>query len=231
MNDVVGAAFDEWAGMYDAHYSEKIDLAEDRALGRLLSDFIHREDCLIDFGCGTGKVLDLLEDDPFGYIGIDLSPRMIEEAAQTHGLDRKSWLVGDMTDMIVNGGYATCVTSLYGSPSYAPFGAVAREAYRVLEPDGWCCLMPYALGRLDRKRPVQALSNVFTVDHLEAMRAMYDAGFVCVDVQGFSSARLDRLARWLPQSWLDARFVRHLHGEAIARPDDCAFLLVTGIKP
>jgi SAM-dependent methyltransferase len=92
-----------FARFYDAHLSDHM-----RAIGLAIARF-HRdtgvapEDCtLLDIGCGTGRLMESLLAERYRAIGIDLSPAMLDVAADcladaiSHG--RARLIAGDATD-------------------------------------------------------------------------------------------------------------------------------------
>ena len=85
----------EVAAAYDDNYSDPLSLAENRVLSRLLDETMERTPYLIprilDVGCGTGLVPDLLRAMPQWegywedrYLGVDASIPMLNRAQQKH---------------------------------------------------------------------------------------------------------------------------------------------------
>ena len=50
-----------------------------------LSEFMKKDDCIVEYGCGYGRILNLLWDKGFkNLIGFDLSPKMLERGKKEH---------------------------------------------------------------------------------------------------------------------------------------------------
>lgn len=184
----LSAIFDQWADHYDAEYVRLIDKMEDEYVGSWLrTRFPGKLPAFVfDMGCGTGKGCELLRLTGGMYHGIDCSANML--AVAVHRWPKAMLLLGDMASTsAVSNSYAL-VISLFGSPSYAPFGRVCREAFRLLRPGGYACLMPYAPARLLRDREIQAADYAHFVGDIEARAQMLSAGFMSetVHVRHFS---------------------------------------------
>ncbi len=141
----VAAAYDHVAGKYDGTYQDPLHRAEDRWLARWLRRRLpdDRPDLLtVDLGCGTGWLLDQLPDlDP--YLGLDISPGMLEVARRKH--PGRRFAEADMAE-IGQLPTASCaaVVSTFGSLNYHPRPAqVLAAAYRVLAPGGRLLLLTY----------------------------------------------------------------------------------------
>ena len=99
---------------------------------------------LLDVGCGTGPMIELLTRELPGksYTGLDLTPRMIEVANQK-GIDGARFVVGDAEDLPFDDGsfdVVICANSFHHYPRPLRFfGEVAR----VLRPDGRLVLRDY----------------------------------------------------------------------------------------
>ena len=91
------ALYDDWADLYDKVYAY-LDYDLDFWLGQANA----AGGPVLEMGCGTGRVALALADAGFDVTGIDISPRMIEQAkakAKTRGLaDRSTFIVADMAE-------------------------------------------------------------------------------------------------------------------------------------
>jgi ubiquinone/menaquinone biosynthesis C-methylase UbiE len=123
--------FDERAATYD-------DSAMHRGLASAVAAFadLSSVDAILDVATGTGLVLRALRDRGFGgaVTGVDLSPRMIEEARRH--LPDADLVVADATRLPFDDAsfdLVTCVTGLQLFPH--PDAAIA-EWTRVLRPGG-----------------------------------------------------------------------------------------------
>lgn len=108
-------------------------------LERLLQDVKGK---VLDVGCGTGRVLDMLNE--VEYVGIDSSPEMIEKAGEGQ------FLVGDGLDIPFLDGEFDVVLSiavLHHVPSRKLRRRFVREMKRVLQPQGKLIVTVWNLNR------------------------------------------------------------------------------------
>ena len=101
-------------------------------------------DNVLDVGCGTGPVIELLSKKypEKRFVGLDITPAMIE-VAQSKKLPNAEFIVGDAENLpFGDGGFdaVLCANSFHHYPNP---GAFLREAYRVLRPGGKLILRDY----------------------------------------------------------------------------------------
>ena len=92
--------FTKAAEVYDSNHAGIYEMCKDDyppILAELRKDGF---DDLLDVGCGTGPMIELLAAEIPGkrYIGLDLTPRMIE-VANAKGIDGARFVVGDAEDL------------------------------------------------------------------------------------------------------------------------------------
>lgn len=114
-------AYDIVADEYDLSFSSDISLAEDRVIKSDLKEFFDGGSVL-DIGCGTGYLLDLMPITPSRYTGIDISGRMIEVARKKHPEHQfiKSDAYAFLSGLIKSGEKYDYIISLWCALSYAP---------------------------------------------------------------------------------------------------------------
>lgn len=79
--------YDEYANKYDTRYTSQMCLQEDLSIYNALIDISDlNTKKIVDLGCGTGFLLDLMENkiDISNYLGIDVSAEMIECARKKY---------------------------------------------------------------------------------------------------------------------------------------------------
>jgi len=99
---------------------------------------------LLDVGCGTGPMIELLTEEypDRHYVGMDLTPKMIE-VANAKGLKNAEFIVGDSEDMpFENESFDVliCANSFHHYPDPQKF---FNEVKRVLRPNGVLVLRDY----------------------------------------------------------------------------------------
>ena len=141
---VVREEWDAIADVYDVSYRWPVDIAEDALIAKWLRRITDHDGRILDLGCGTGALLDLCPVKPGRYVGVDLSPRMVELAQEKH--PRHKFVVSPMEDFAAGlSGFASIV-SLYGSLSYVHPAAWPRVCQRNSELGTRVHLMPLAQG-------------------------------------------------------------------------------------
>jgi ubiquinone/menaquinone biosynthesis C-methylase UbiE len=240
-HSAVAAAYDLVASVYDRAHLQKKSLAENasilKLLGRLLAEAPARSR-ILDLGCGTGFPLDHLRIGIFRYIGVDVSPRMLEEARAKHPNHR--FMLGSMEALggLIPSNSQDLVISLFGSLSYAEPAAVSAEVERVLRPGGRYLLM--ALSRRYRHRSTYILNGSGNGNGDGIARTFWDRGmarkyfgpdrFEECKLWGMSRL-IDQLPEWLPQKAFGA--VCELEQRFIGQrwPESSYFLIMSGRKP
>src|SRR5580693_9220146 len=128
----VRSAYNGVAAKYDQAHLQRKSIAENYVLRWLLKGMGGGP--VLDLGCGTGELIEIMGLDPCHYFGLDLAPGMISRAREKH--PRYTFEVGDMEDLRMTRGSWPCITSIFGGFSYTAGDRVADEIARVLEPGG-----------------------------------------------------------------------------------------------
>ncbi len=135
----VARLFDEYAPRFEEHLVRGLEYqAPDHVLAMIKTHVPLRDTLLdvIDLGCGTGLCGRLLRPLARLLVGVDLSPRMIEQATQTGVYDRL--IVGDVAEQLLAHPQAFDLIAAADVLNYlgdlCPTLAAAREALR---PGRW----------------------------------------------------------------------------------------------
>jgi SAM-dependent methyltransferase len=147
------AYWDAQAYQYDALYQSRWSQLEDEWLLRSLAWLAEKDSCtILDLGCGTGLGYALVSqvNSSVQYIGLDLSPRMVDVCLSKW--PTADFRQGTMTDLAqFRPGSIDCVLLISSAFSYSENGGVTlREINRVLRPGGRLLLT--ALGRWSLRR-------------------------------------------------------------------------------
>lgn len=150
----VAALYDDLAGSYDSRYDDDLAASENATYASWLSSPSLPYDSVLDLGCGTGLLLDLLGDviDPRLYVGVDPSEGMlarhrakhpeyvsVQQTAEEYLDVHAPWASRGMSwDLIVAG---------FGAASYIDPDVIAHLPNQ-LSPHGVGLLMTYKRGYL-----------------------------------------------------------------------------------
>ena len=101
---------------------------------------IHDGDTVLDVACGTGDVgFEILKKHSVSITGIDLSPKMIENAqgkARQKKLDNITFIEGDAENLPLDDNSVDCLTISYGFRNISNYEQALEEFLRVLKPGG-----------------------------------------------------------------------------------------------
>jgi SAM-dependent methyltransferase len=152
---LIRARWDQKAGRWDADLADAhFHLNDDDAYCRFLADAettvadrseFCRGHLLVDLACGTGLILEHFLEHFAGGIGLDLSPRMLDMAAQ-RSLPGTQWVLGNCFELASHMTAAGAVFSRgillshYG-PRWAPL--LLRQVQQALVPDGGFAILDF----------------------------------------------------------------------------------------
>lgn len=92
-------------------------------------------DNLLDIGCGTGYLIDLLKKHKAQYTGLDLSPNMIK-IAKSKNIKNAKFIEGVSDNLPFDDNTFDVVTCSQSFHHYPDTDKALKEAYRVLKPGG-----------------------------------------------------------------------------------------------
>lgn len=132
-----------------------------RVLGKLQ---LRGDECLLDAGCGTGKLTRLLlENLPRGrVVGLDLSRNMLLHARQNLKPDFGGRVQFVAADLVVLP-FDNCFDGIFSTASFhwvLDHDALFRSLYRALRPSGWLHAQCGGIGNIERlRRRVRVLAQ------------------------------------------------------------------------
>lgn len=112
--------YNDIADYYDMLFNDDDSLMENRDVWGMLNRYLDGR-CVYDIGCGTGLLLDMVNDARYtleGYCGIDPSRRMIEIARERNEGKRFNIDRFETYRTMIHKDKPTVVVSLYGSMNY-----------------------------------------------------------------------------------------------------------------
>lgn len=158
----------------------KRSLIGDAALNPFILRHVPRCVAAADLGCGSGDLLPVLRKKAARVIGVDRSPRMLEEARRRHLADSRRGALelrlGDLERLPLRDGEVDCAVICLALHHLPNPGEGLIEAARVLEPDGTLIVVEWI------------------AHHDESMRARFQDRWL-----GFEPAILER---WLVRAGL-----------------------------
>lgn len=131
--------FDGYAEAFESHLVEKLDYHMPELIGTVVRHLLQpgtRLD-ILDLGCGTGLMGEVLRDVAGRLVGVDISPKMVDKTrakgiyAEAHADDLLNFMHRSTTgsfDLVVAADVFVYLGDLQ---------AIFREAFRLLRPGGW----------------------------------------------------------------------------------------------
>jgi len=110
------AAFDFVAERYDDKWDTAPGRADELYIRHQLRDILETDKKILDAGCGTGLLLDLVDIPSDRYVGVDVSVGMLERGAEKH--PSHDMFFGDITSPHDIGSGFGAYISLFGVWSY-----------------------------------------------------------------------------------------------------------------
>jgi demethylmenaquinone methyltransferase/2-methoxy-6-polyprenyl-1,4-benzoquinol methylase len=117
---------------------------------------------VFDLACGTGDIAFEAARRGATFVGLDITPRMIELARRKPEAAGSAWMVGDMLALPVADATFDVVTTGYGLRNVVDLRRALAEIHRVLRPGGRLC-------SLDFDRPEGRMKRGVYITYLTAV--------------------------------------------------------------
>lgn len=136
--------FTKAAKVYETDHAGIYEMCKDDYPPMLAELEIDPFDNVLDVGCGTGPVIELLAKKypEKHFVGLDITPAMIK-VAQSKGLSNADFLVGDAENLPFGDESFDAVLCSNSFHHYPNPGAFLHEAHRVLRDGGKLILRDY----------------------------------------------------------------------------------------
>lgn len=137
--DYVRELFDQYADTFESHLVQKLAYRTPQLLGDVLAEHIGRARNLsiLDLGCGTGLMGEVLRDIGGRLVGVDISPKMVEKTL-AKGLYEEAY--ADDLLAFMQRSPAASYDLIVAADVFVYLGElreIFRESLRLLRPGGW----------------------------------------------------------------------------------------------
>ena len=215
----VGHAYDALADGYDRFHVDAKSLAENDFIARRLARRVGPHTRVLDLGCGTGLLLDLLSIREDRYVGVDVSHGMLDGARRKY--PRHRFVQADAQQLDAVMGQFDLVVSLFGSPSYCGLASLARSVERRRVSGGGHFLMYCGPRYIQRSTYINKNTHLLQSYDAAALRDAYPGS----RVWGMSCA-VDVAPRATPTSIMRQLLAFDAKTAGRIAPDLCFFLVV-----
>lgn len=109
--------YDVIASKYDTLFRDETSLVENREVGAMLPPL---NGSILDIGCGTGLLTEIIKIDPRTYLGVDPSIGMLTQFKKKHSEFAQRLVNEPFTGKNIDCKNFDNIVALFGSPSYLP---------------------------------------------------------------------------------------------------------------
>ncbi|HLD21668.1 MAG TPA: class I SAM-dependent methyltransferase [Patescibacteria group bacterium] len=199
------------------HFSDTRS-AQWREVQQLIHHYVKPRNRVLDLGCGNGRVADLVNQIKASYIGIDVSPQLIELARRLHPKNEfhtGSMMHIDAADHTFN--HTLMIASFHHIPSEDYRIHVLQEVKRVTQPGGYIVMTNWNLHqwRFMKLRYGFLLQKLFRIQGMDTNDVLvpwkHQQGRVLAQryYHGFTQREMKRLAHKTGLRVIDQYYETH----------------------
>jgi len=122
-----------------------------------IATYIKEEDKILDYGCGNGRLLEILKNKKINYVGVDISQKLIDIAKEKyHNCEESFFKINSQASLAFPDNFFNRVVSVavfhHFPEKYAK--VMARELYRVTKTDGTIIITIWNLWQKKRSKDI-----------------------------------------------------------------------------
>ncbi len=135
-----------------------------------IADYIDNGDKILDFGCGNGRLLEILKNKKINYAGADISQKLIELAKEKYPEFADNFTkISSSTSLPFPDNFFNKIISVavfhHFPEKYAQ--DMAKELYRVIQPEGTAIVTAWNLFQKKKRKnilsPVVIIKKIFHI--------------------------------------------------------------------
>lgn len=128
-----------------------------------IADYVADGDKILDYGCGNGRLLEILKDKKIDYIGVDISQKLIDLAKDKYPQHAASFSkVTSQASLAFPDNYFNRIISVAVFHHFPEKHAreMAKELYRITKPDGTVVITAWNLWQKKRRKNIFNFSAI-----------------------------------------------------------------------
>ena len=135
-----------------------------------IKNYIDNGDKILDYGCGNGRLLEILKNKKLKYYGVDISQKLIELAKQKYPEFAGNFMkISSQSSLAFPDNFFNKIISVavfhHFPEKYAQ--NMAKELYRVIQPEGIAIVTVWNLYQKNRRKnifnPVVLIKKIFNI--------------------------------------------------------------------
>ncbi|MFA5962177.1 MAG: class I SAM-dependent methyltransferase [Parcubacteria group bacterium] len=128
-----------------------------------IADYVEDGDKILDYGCGNGRLLEILKDKKIEYVGVDVSQKLIDLAKVKYPEHKASFSkISSLASLAFPDNYFNRIISVavfhHFPEKYAR--EMARELFRITKPGGTIVITAWNLWQKKRRKNIFNFSSL-----------------------------------------------------------------------